>query len=141
MPNTRRGRAPDRNIAQEFENYFGNETNLANWQNLCEDVGIKDDLNSIRKCKLVRRPLSLNNSKGDEYLGTLLIILPCLQALNGVWVNIHDLLDAVNNNSKPRIFKTERALAAYTMSTGKIYPKKEAKKGGPVRALLAHIFH
>ena len=43
-----------RDIAREFENYFGNETVLANWQRLMEDLGLKDDFSSIKKCKTVR---------------------------------------------------------------------------------------
>ncbi|KAG0650621.1 hypothetical protein D0Z07_2210 [Hyphodiscus hymeniophilus] len=58
----RRGR---RDIVAEFERYFGNETNLANWQRLCHDVGIAEQLRSINQCR---------------------------KALKGVWVNIYDLL-------------------------------------------------
>jgi hypothetical protein len=64
-----------------------------------------------------------------------------VQALKGVWVNIYDLVDAVRTGSTPpRRFLSRRALAEYTISHHKVYPKKKAKKGGPVRALLAHIF-
>lgn len=38
------------------------------------------------------------------------------------------------------LYKTESALAEYTIREDKIYPKKAAKEGGPVRALLARIF-
>jgi hypothetical protein len=48
-----------RDIAREFENYFGNETVLANWQRLMEDLGLEDDFSSITKCKAVR-PHHLN---------------------------------------------------------------------------------
>jgi hypothetical protein len=60
--------------------------------------------------------------------------------LKGVWVNIFDLLDAVKVNSMPDRFPNEKALARYTKEEHKVYPKKKAKEGGPVRALLAHIF-
>jgi hypothetical protein len=64
-----------------------------------------------------------------------------VQALKGVWVNLYDLIDATNSgNLPPRRFKSQGALAKYTIDNGKIFPKKRAKKGGPVRALLAHIF-
>lgn len=43
-----------RDIAREFENYFGNETVLANWQRLMADLGLEDDFSSIAKCKAVR---------------------------------------------------------------------------------------
>ena len=41
------------NIAGAFNRYFGNATRLENWQRLCRDVGVKDDLPSITKCKEV----------------------------------------------------------------------------------------
>lgn len=62
------------------------------------------------------------------------------QELKKVWVNIYDLIDAVNANTTPQIFPSLSALRAYTLEKGKIFPKKEAKKGGPVKSLLAHIF-
>jgi hypothetical protein len=62
------------------------------------------------------------------------------QALRGVWVNIYEFLDFKTHGTPFTRFGSERALAKYTMKEGKIYPKKKAKKDGPVRALLAHIF-
>lgn len=50
-----------RNIAKEFSDYFGNETNLANWQMLCHDLSIGGDLSSINKCKAVLNPLSIHS--------------------------------------------------------------------------------
>lgn len=51
-----------RDIVQEFANYFGNESKLANWQMLCNDLHIGRDLSSIRKCKAVRDSPANNNS-------------------------------------------------------------------------------
>ncbi|PBP15552.1 hypothetical protein BUE80_DR013717 [Diplocarpon rosae] len=103
-----------RNIVNEFNRYFGDESKLANWVRLCRDVGIQEDLKSITKCRL---------------------------ALKKVWVNIYDLIDAINNKkTPPRLFKSQAALSRYTIKSNKIFPKKKAKEGGPVRALLAHIF-
>lgn len=63
------------------------------------------------------------------------------QVLKTAWVNIYDLLDAVATDTcPPTRFRSEKALRAYTMETERIFPKKKAKEGGPVRALLAHIF-
>ncbi|KAG4431825.1 hypothetical protein IFR05_012687 [Cadophora sp. M221] len=101
------------NVVAEFARYFGSENKLENWQRLCRDVGNEEVPESITKCKL---------------------------ALRKVWVNIFDFIEAVRQNKIPRRFPTEEALREYTISTDKIYPKKKAKKGGPVRALLAHIF-
>jgi hypothetical protein len=59
-----------------------------------------------------------------------------------VWVNIYDLIDAIRENkTPPRRFKSQWALGKYTIKENKVYPKKKAKEGGPVRALLAHICH
>ncbi|TVY17520.1 hypothetical protein LARI1_G004668 [Lachnellula arida] len=110
---TRQPKKPRRNIVKEFDRYFGSPDNLENWQRLCHDVGVEDDLTSITKCR---------------------------EALKGIWVNIYDLLDAVKEGAQPHHFPSRRALARYTIDEDKIYPKKKAKKGGAVRALLAHIF-
>jgi hypothetical protein len=42
-----------RDIVGEFARYFGEESKLANWQRLCCDVGIEDDLPSVTKCREV----------------------------------------------------------------------------------------
>jgi hypothetical protein len=44
---------PRRNIAAEFARYFGNTDKLANWQRLCQDLGIEEELPSITKCRQV----------------------------------------------------------------------------------------
>ncbi|ESZ94628.1 hypothetical protein SBOR_4975 [Sclerotinia borealis F-4128] len=96
-----------------WEDYFGNETQLANWQRLCVDVGMEEIPSSITKCR---------------------------KALGKVWVNIYDFLDAKAEGKPVKRYKSEQKLAMYTMKSGKIYPKKQAKQGGPARVLLAHIF-
>jgi hypothetical protein len=67
-------------------------------------------------------------------------LTPDQQAMRGIWVNIYDFIDAKAAGMQVKRFKSERALSHYTRRTGRIYPKERAKKGGPVRALLAHIF-
>lgn len=42
-----------RNIVNDFAAYFGNESQLGNWQSLCNDVGLADNLPSIRQCRAV----------------------------------------------------------------------------------------
>ncbi|QSZ33798.1 hypothetical protein DSL72_005370 [Monilinia vaccinii-corymbosi] len=96
-----------------WEDYFGNETQLANWQRLCVDVGMEEVPNSITQCR---------------------------KALGKVWVNIFDFLDAKAEGKPVKRYESEQKLAKYTMKSGKIYPKKQAKQGGPARVLLAHIF-
>ncbi|KAH6704021.1 hypothetical protein BKA61DRAFT_680265 [Leptodontidium sp. MPI-SDFR-AT-0119] len=100
-------------VVAEFARYFGSEDKLENWQRLCRDVGIEDVPGSITKCRL---------------------------ALRKFWVNIYDLIEAVRQNKIPHRFPSEKALRKYTISKHKVFPKEEAKEGGPVRALLANIF-
>lgn len=41
--------------AAEFETHYGTEsTKLDNWQALCNEVGVTEDISSITKCKKVR---------------------------------------------------------------------------------------
>ena len=60
--------------------------------------------------------------------------------MKGVWVNIWDFLEAKRAGTLVKRWPTEKALAKYTISHGLIYPKKRAKKSGPLRILLASIF-
>jgi hypothetical protein len=47
---TKKSKKGRRNIAAEFNNYFGSEYNLANWQRLCRDLGVQEG-SSITQCK------------------------------------------------------------------------------------------
>lgn len=47
------GPKPKRNIVAEFDEYIGNDNDLANWQRMCRDVGIKEDLRSKTQCRKV----------------------------------------------------------------------------------------
>ena len=40
-------------IADKFEGYFGQDTKLENWQQLCRDLGLQGNFESITKCKKV----------------------------------------------------------------------------------------
>jgi hypothetical protein len=54
VPGTKRYRRErDRFITNEFQEYFGEETKLLNWQKLCTDVGIEGPLKSITQCRKV----------------------------------------------------------------------------------------
>lgn len=123
--------AKNRNIAAEFTRYFGSASKLQNWQRLCQDIGIVGDLSSMKKCKQVRVPMQSS--------GFYLTMIS--KALQGVWVNIYDFIDAQRLGKQPKRFQSQAALSRYTIKTGRIYPKQKAKEGGPVRELLAHIFN
>lgn len=119
-----------RGVVGRFACYFGEETKLENWQKLCNDLRIEGDLNSITKCRNVsHRPLKIFRP---------LRLMNC-QALKRKFVNIHDLLDAVARNETPRQFGSANELANYTRRHHKFFPLRQAKEGGPVRALLIHI--
>ncbi|KAB8303264.1 hypothetical protein EYC80_004706 [Monilinia laxa] len=105
------GKTKKKDVVGLWQGYFGNETELENWQRLCVDVGMEEVPTSITQCR---------------------------KALGKVWVNIFDFLDAKAEGKPVKRYKSERKLATYTMNSGKIYPKEKAKQGGPVRALLAH---
>ncbi|TVY48025.1 hypothetical protein LOCC1_G001074 [Lachnellula occidentalis] len=103
-----------KNIAGEFNRYFGDVSKLENWQRFCQDIGLDvEELTTLTKCK---------------------------NELSGVWINIYDFIDSQREGKIPRRFPTQRQLSVYTRNSKKVYPKKKAKEGGPVRALLAHIF-
>ena len=66
------------------------------------------------------------------------------QAIEGVHVNIYDVLDADRINQAggkrlPRRFSTPYELSEYTKREEKFYPREEVKKGEPEEALLKHI--
>ncbi|KAF8848916.1 hypothetical protein BDZ45DRAFT_680899 [Acephala macrosclerotiorum] len=109
----KKGKKPRRDVVKEWAEYIGDETKLDNWARFCRDLELEGEFTSIKKCK---------------------------KALASVWINIWDFLDERKGKGRARRFNSEGALAEYTITTGKIYPKKEAKEGGPLRALLAHIF-
>jgi hypothetical protein len=56
-----------------------------------------------------------------------------------VYVNIYDLIDAKRDGVTVPRFSSQRKLAQYTITNGKIFPKAQAKSSGPVRILLKHI--
>lgn len=48
-----RDKKQKRDIVIEFDRYFGEVTKLENWQRLCSDIGLPDDLTSLTQCKKV----------------------------------------------------------------------------------------
>ncbi|TAQ89220.1 hypothetical protein B7494_g2451 [Chlorociboria aeruginascens] len=98
-----------KNVAGAFDDYFGDVSMLGNWQKLCADVGIQEMPGSITKCRKV---------------------------LSKTWVNIYDFLDAKAAGTEVKHWKSEKALAQYTLQSGRIFPKKKAKEGGPARNII-----
>ncbi len=57
----RKSKKKKRDIAAEFSRYFGKDTELENWQRLCGDLGLDDELPSIKKCRKVPSSQSLTS--------------------------------------------------------------------------------
>lgn len=53
-------RAKGKFIAEHFDDYFGEDTLLQNWQKLCRDLGLQENLPSITKCRKVSVSLWLH---------------------------------------------------------------------------------
>ncbi|KAK3383231.1 hypothetical protein B0T24DRAFT_661779 [Lasiosphaeria ovina] len=103
-------------VVKRFDDYFG-AGKLEDWQRLCIKIGLDADgcdLASITKCR---------------------------KALKSVYINIYDLVEAIENGTVVPRFASLGQLVQYTLETGSIYPKARAKKHGPVRALLRIVFH
>ncbi|KAI4867892.1 hypothetical protein F4820DRAFT_445710 [Hypoxylon rubiginosum] len=99
-------------IVSDWEEYFGSG-DLPDWQRLMADLGFTEQFASKNQCR---------------------------KALTHVWVNIRDFLDDTKAGREVHRFDNEKQLSDYTISEGKIYPKKKIQKGSPLQKLLAHIF-
>ncbi|KAI0966769.1 hypothetical protein F4678DRAFT_266062 [Xylaria arbuscula] len=102
-------------IVAAWDEYMGGNT-LEDFQRLLKDLGFKD----------VEAHYPSKNK--------------CRQALKTVWVNIYDFLNAIKKGEPVYYFPNKHALAAYTESHRKFYPKRFIVKGSPLRQLLANIF-
>ncbi|PSN59007.1 hypothetical protein BS50DRAFT_509359 [Corynespora cassiicola Philippines] len=97
----------------EFAVYFGNDASrLQNWQSLCLELGIRENIGSITQCR---------------------------KKLSRVHVNIVDLIDGRRTGDEPPMFPSMKALRRYTRSMGKFFPKEEAKAEGFLKALLRKV--
>ncbi|KAK0734044.1 hypothetical protein B0T26DRAFT_797962 [Lasiosphaeria miniovina] len=102
-------------VVKRFDDYFG-AGKLEDWQRLCIKIGLDADgcdLSSITKCR---------------------------KALKSVYINIYDLVEAINKGEEVPRFASLDQLVRYTLGTRRIYPKAQAKKYGPVRALMRNVF-
>ncbi|KAI5923247.1 hypothetical protein F4810DRAFT_710676 [Camillea tinctor] len=113
-PKEKKSNEKPKKIVRDWNSYFGSGE-LADWQRLMSDLGFQ----------------------GEEFLSKS----QCRKALQGVWVNIQDFLDATESGEPVHRFESEAELSAYTMSCKKIFPKKDITKGSPLAKLLAHILY
>nr|POE47884.1 hypothetical protein CFP56_01212 [Quercus suber] len=100
--------------------YGHDEDRLNGWTDLCNDVGV-DAGASITKCKKA--------CVTDD------------QNLQAVHVNIVDFVTARRDGVLPHHFKSKKGLREYTRNTpGKVFPLREAKENGFLKALLVDVF-
>ncbi|KAI0700166.1 hypothetical protein BC835DRAFT_1266723 [Cytidiella melzeri] len=68
-------------------------------------------------------------------------VAKCRQAIQGIYVNICDLVDEPQTHVPPMLFPTELALSEYTKRTGKYYPRENIHTGDLMRFLLRQIMN
>ncbi|KAI5276212.1 hypothetical protein E4T47_00861 [Aureobasidium subglaciale] len=99
---------------EELEGHFaslGIDTQLDRLKHLCVEVGL-EPLDTVTQCK---------------------------KALKKVHVNLVDLMNARRTDKKVKQFATVKKLRKYTLESGKVYPKEDAKCE-VVKVLLKNIF-
>ncbi|KAF9531002.1 hypothetical protein CPB83DRAFT_148912 [Crepidotus variabilis] len=102
-------------ITMQFNRNYGTDVNsLESWQRLCENVRINPIPDNVKEAR---------------------------QKVKQTHVNLVDLTDGYDGGREIIIFPTEEALAAYTRSNGRFFPKEEAYAGGVLKYLLRHILN
>jgi hypothetical protein len=116
-----------------FSQAYGDDVDsLENWQRLCSTVEIPVS-DSLEECQFVRLFSALSLC--------LELTLHSPQAIEDAHINLIDLVDVKTTGAPVHRFATEAQLSAYTMRTGKIFPRDLAYKGQLLRHLLRRIFH
>jgi len=106
-------------VEDGFSNMFGGNTNsLRAWQSLCQTIGVPE-------------------RKEGEDVPVLTSISACQRALNGVYVNLVDLVDAGTAGTViSKKFSSQKELAGYICRTGKVFPRDRAKSNPLLRKFL-----
>ncbi|KAE9390058.1 hypothetical protein BT96DRAFT_959870 [Gymnopus androsaceus JB14] len=102
-------------IALQFNAFYGsNVDDLNGWHNLCRALRVQDLPDTVNGCKAI---------------------------VKKIHVNICDLVDYSLGKQEelPKLHDSEPELAAYSRSSGKIYPRENAYAGGLLRFLLRQI--
>ena len=117
-------------MVQAFNHNFGTDVNNINsWESICDLLGIQPVPTDVAEMKKASQQVILYIRANHN--STKLVL--------STHVNLSDLLDGGRSGSEVRIFDTEAELAAYTISSGRIFPKVEAYAGGVLRYLLREI--
>ncbi|SPO00838.1 uncharacterized protein DNG_03586 [Cephalotrichum gorgonifer] len=108
-------------LVAKWQRYF-EKGDLEDWQRLCSDLGLRDDLPSKTKCRAVAS------------LPPFLPVLP--PALKSVNVNIVQFLSAESKPEDVQFFGSKKKLYQYTSAHDAFYPRNRIEQGGPLRSLL-----
>ncbi|KAI0792454.1 hypothetical protein C8Q75DRAFT_731677 [Abortiporus biennis] len=100
-------------LVVQFNQFYGTDVSkLSSWQLLCRYIGLYPIPGNIDGCKAL---------------------------VQNTHVNIVDLVDAGRIYGEVTIFDTVEELREYSLKTGKIFPRENAKAGGVLRYLLRKI--
>lgn len=117
-------------MVQEFNSLYGEDIDdLLLWQELCKAVRIlpiPDDIGTCRKVRLFA-------------LLPMAYLMNTKQKIKETHVNLVDLVERGRTGKRVRLFSSLEELRAYTISTGKFFPKEDAYAGGVLKFLLREI--
>ncbi|KAF7782876.1 hypothetical protein Agabi119p4_2252 [Agaricus bisporus var. burnettii] len=100
-------------VRQFNSSYSADENDLAAWHNLLRHIGITDPPMTVVECKIL---------------------------IEGKFINLVDLVDArTDSNRVIRHFANEVELSVYTLSRGKVFPRKHIEAGSLLEYLLRNI--
>ncbi|KAF5980031.1 hypothetical protein FBULB1_5431 [Fusarium bulbicola] len=100
-------------LMDQWNDYFKRGT-LQDFQRLCADLGLPNDLPSKTKCR---------------------------DALKSINVNIKQFLQCENRPDDVKLFKNRKELIVWTRKRGAFFPRRQLPKGSPLRTLLKHMFN
>ncbi|KAG6814831.1 hypothetical protein H0H87_007140 [Tephrocybe sp. NHM501043] len=109
---TERNAFKDTLVLQFNATYGTNANDMASWATLCAVLSIDPIPDDLEGCRA---------------------------AVQGVYVNLVDLVDLPNSYEPLQVFDTEEELSTYTLENHKVFPKENAYAGGLLRHLLRHI--
>ncbi|CCT62448.1 uncharacterized protein FFB20_06163 [Fusarium fujikuroi] len=100
-------------LMDQWNEYFKKGT-LQDFQRLCVDLGLPNDLPSKTKCR---------------------------DALKSISVNIKQFLQCENRPDDVKLFKNRKELIVWTRKRKDFFPRHQLPKGSPLRTLLKHMFN
>ncbi|EFY93993.1 hypothetical protein X797_012312 [Metarhizium robertsii] len=133
-----------------FSSYpkFNYDRNIAAWEEYHRMVQFFRWERDEKREKIARRCFRVAIVKHfAEFVSAMLdighvpqTVKSCKEAIEKAHVNIMDFIDSGRTGHPVPKFESVNKLRRYTIKTGKIFPKKEAKKSSLLRYLLRRIF-